>query len=238
MRDQRDWIKITRQHVRRAEMRRGNSGQPAVVCALFGHPAVAVDQEVWNAIGQFGRGTCVSGAAAVGFPVASAERPYVTADARPVELDGGAWGRGRLAPMTSGGWRWEPQITFDGEASRDQDTWSFRRGEMDLRLRLAARMLLVAEDMRVTEAGRTRMLAELASTGLSDLIASLATRYGLASADLAWQETPELEGRNNSQTAAYQLIVPGAEGRPALLGSLWFTLPGGRAIDVGAIVDL
>jgi len=138
----------------------------------------------------------------------------------------------------SGGWRWEPEIAFDSEASRDQDTWSFRRGEMDLRLRLAARMFLVAEGLRVTEAGRAQMLAELASTGLTSQIASLANRYGLKSADLAWQETPEPEGHNNSRFAAYQLIVPGADGRPALLGSLWFMLPGGRAIDVSSVVDL
>ena len=60
----------------------------------------------------------------------------------------------------------------------------------------------------------------------------------LQTADLAWQETPEPEGFNNNRFAAYQLIVPSHNGRPALTGSLWFTLPGGRAIDVGAIVDL
>ena len=216
----------------------GSSGQPAVICALFGQSAVAVDQEIWNALGQFGRGTYVSGTAAVGFPIPSEGRPFITADGGPVELHGGAWGRGRLVPTTSGSWRWEPQIAFDSEACRDQDTWSFRRGEMDLRLRLAARMLLVAADLRITEAGRRRMLAELAPTGLTDLIKGLAKRYGLESPELVWRETPEPEGLNNSRFAAYQLIVPGADGRPALLGSLWFTLPGGRAIEVDAIVDL
>ncbi len=83
----------------------GSSGRPAVICALFGQSAAAVDQEVWNALGQFGRGTYVSGAAAVGFPTASAERPFVTADGSPVELSAGAWGRGQLVPITSGGWR-------------------------------------------------------------------------------------------------------------------------------------
>jgi hypothetical protein len=68
------------------------------------------------------------------------------------------------------------------------------------------------------------MLAELPSTGLTDLIASMAKRYGLGAVDLTWQETPEPEGFNNSRFAAYQLIVPDADGRPALRGSLWFTL--------------
>lgn len=76
-------------------------------------------------------------------------------------------------------------------------------------------MFLVAEGLRVTEAGRTQMLAELALTGLTDQIASLANRYGLEAAELAWQETPEPEGRNNSRFAAYRLIVPGADGLPS-----------------------
>jgi len=216
----------------------GSSGQSAVICALYEHEAVAVAQPVWNVLAQFGRGTYVSGTTAVGFPIASGERPFIAADGSQIELEGGKWGRGRLVPTASGRWRWQPEVAFDSEAVRDQDAWSFRRGEMDLRLRLAARIPLVAEPLRVTGAGRTRMLAELSSTGLTDLIADLAKRYGLASAQLTWQETPEPEGHNNSRFAAYQLIVPGAGGRPALLGSLWFMLPGGRATDVGSVVDL
>ena len=215
----------------------GNGGQPVVVCALFGQPAVAVDQEIWNALGQFGRGTYVSGTAAVGFPVASGERPLITVD-EPVELAGGAWGPGRLVPIIAGGWRWEPQVAFDSEACRDQDTWAVRRGEMDLRLRLAIRMQLAAEDLRITELGRTRMLSGLALTGLTDLLDGLAKRYGLEAADITWQETPEPMGVNNNRFAAYQRIVSAADGRPALLGSIWLTLPAGRESEVRAIVDL
>jgi hypothetical protein len=218
----------------------GSSGQPVVICARYGHEAVAVTQAVWNSLARFGRGTYASGTAAVGFPIAvpSGERPFISADGTPVELAGGQWGRGRLVPAAAGDWRWEPEIAFDSDACRDQDIWSFRRGEMDLRLRLAARIPLVAEGLRVSEAGRSRMLSELPSTGLTDLIASLAKRYGLGSAELAWLETPEPEGHNNSRIAAYQLMVPCAGGRPALLGSLWFMLPGGQAIEVSAVVDL
>jgi hypothetical protein len=52
------------------------------------------------------------------------------------------------------------------------------------------------------------------------------------------QETRGSPGFNNSRFAAYQLIVLAGDGRPALLGSLWLTLPAGREIEVGAIVDL
>lgn len=81
----------------------GDGGQPSVICALAGHEAVAVAQTVWNALAQFGRGTYVSGAAAVGFPVASAARPFISADGSPIELAGGAWGRGRLVPGDAAG---------------------------------------------------------------------------------------------------------------------------------------
>jgi hypothetical protein len=90
-----------------------------------------------------------------------------------------------MVPRTPTGWRWQLTVVFDSSASRHQDDWSFQRGEMDLRLRLAAGMLLVAEDLRITEAGRDRLLAALPSTGLTRLIASLAKRYGLAPAGLA-----------------------------------------------------
>jgi hypothetical protein len=216
----------------------GNTGRPAVICAVHGRSAVGVDREVWNAVGQFGRRASAGGTAAVGFPVPSAQRPLVTADGGPVALEGGAWGRGVLFQASSGDWRWAPEIAFDSEACQQQDTWSSRHGEMDLRLRVAARMLLETEGLRVSEPGREQMLAGLSSTGLSELIAALASRYGLQSTDLVWQETPDPAGINNNRFAAYQVIVPAGDGRPALLGSLWFSLPGGRAADVSAIADL
>lgn len=83
----------------------GGSSGPAVICALYQHEAVAVAQAVWNVLAQFGRGTYVSGTAAVGFPIASEEHPLFTADGSSVELSGGAWGGGRLVPTASGGRR-------------------------------------------------------------------------------------------------------------------------------------
>ena len=53
----------------------GSSGQPAVICALYEHEAVAVAQPVWNVLARFGRGAYVSGTGAVGFPIASAGAP-------------------------------------------------------------------------------------------------------------------------------------------------------------------
>jgi hypothetical protein len=97
------------------------------------------------------------------------------------------------------------------------DHWSARRNEMDLRLRLAAGMPLVAEGMRITEADRDRMLSELPSTGITALITNPAKRYGLESADLAWRETPEPEGFNNNRFGSRAPPCPRAAARTWML---------------------
>ena len=218
----------------------GSGGEPSVICALYEHEAVAVAQTVWDELSGIGRGGYDSGTAGVGFPVAdpSGQHPFIGADIAVIELAGGSWGRGQLARTASGRRRWQPRVAFDSQAYRDQDVWAFRRREMDLRLRLATRIPLVAEGLRVTETGRSRMLARLRDTGFTDLIATLAGRYGINPGELTWVETPDPEGYNNSRFAAYQLIVPAADGRPALAGALWFMLPDGRATELGAVVDL
>ena len=70
-----------------------------MICARFGQSAVAVDHEVWNAVAQFGRGTCVSGVAAVGFPI---PRLRVVRSSRPMagrsSWPGASGVGGRLVP--------------------------------------------------------------------------------------------------------------------------------------------
>jgi hypothetical protein len=108
---------------------------------------------------------------------------------------------------------------------------------MDLRLRVAARIPLVAEGSRITGADRSRMLTALPATGLADVIASLAERWGLEPGELSWQETPEPVGYNDTLRAAFQYMIPGPDGRTALHAALWFTLPQ-RYQPARAIVDL
>jgi hypothetical protein len=108
---------------------------------------------------------------------------------------------------------------------------------MDLRLRVAARIPLFAGDLRITGAGRSRMLAALPATGLADVIAGLAARYGLEPGELIWQEIPEPAGYNDALRAAYQLAIAGPDGRTAVHAALWFTSPHGYEA-ARAIVDL
>jgi hypothetical protein len=133
--------------------------------------------------------------------------------------------------------RWEPEIVFDSEASRDRDTWTNRSAKMDLRLCAAARIPLIADDLRITEPGRARMLTAIGETTATDLLGSLAKRFGLGPA-VSWQETDEPEGRNDRRAAAYRADVPGDAGRPAIRAGLWLMLPAGFASEVGALMDM
>lgn len=112
-----------------------------------------------------------------------------------------------------------------------------RREEMDLRLRVAMRIPLLAEGSRITGKGRSRMLAGLPATGLASVVVGLATRYGLEPGELSWQETPEPAGYNDTLRAAYQHAIAGPDGRTALHAALRLMLPHGYDA-ARAIVDL
>jgi hypothetical protein len=84
---------------------------------------------------------------------------------------------------------------------------------------------------------QSRMLAALPAAGLTEVVAGMAARYSLQPGEPGWQETPEPTGYNDTLRVAYQRVIPGPDGRPALQASLWFTLP--HAYEAArAIVDL
>lgn len=215
----------------------GPHGEPAVICAIYDQVAVAVAQEVWNALRAVGRGAYGGGTVGVGFPAADQEVHFIGAGSSRIELTGGKWGRGQLIQATDGQWRWRPHVVIDSEAYQDQDTWSMRREEMDLRLRVAARIPFVAESSRISTTGRSRMLAALSATGLTGVMTRLAARYGLEPGESSWQETPEPTGHNDTLRATYQHTISGPDRRAALRAAIWFTLPHGYNA-ARAIVDL
>ncbi|GAA0934445.1 hypothetical protein [Virgisporangium aurantiacum] len=223
----------------------GPAGEPAVLCALIGHPVIAVAQSVWNDLCAAGANAPNGGVVGVGYPAAGQARlSYLGPDAETIDLVGGAWGRpsggirrGRLLRRPGLHPLWQPEIVFDSEASRDQDIWTNRTSKMDLRLCVATRIPLVADGLRVTESGRDRMLKALARTGVTGLVNRLAMRYGL-DPTASWQETEEPEGHNDSRFAAYQMSIAGDAGRPALRSGLWLTLPDGLATEVSTVMDL
>jgi hypothetical protein len=141
------------------------SGEPAVICALHGRTAIAVAESVWNEVCAIGGGHPGSGAAGVGFPVGSRPQvPFIGPASEEVELAGGQWGPGRLTRCKRPDrWIWQPNIAFGSQTISDRDSWGTGKGEMDLRVRLAARIPVADSDLRVTGAGRERMLAALRS---------------------------------------------------------------------------
>jgi hypothetical protein len=216
----------------------GPAGQPAVICAGYRKVPVAVAGEIWNALQAIGGGAPGSGTAGAGMPVAAnPAAAFIGEGCDYVQLAGGSWGPGRLF-RAGDSWAWRPEISFDSEAFRDRDTHTGRDSGMDLRLRVAGRIPVAAAGLRVTSVGRARMLDVLQEHGLIVMMSRLVSRLGLNPAVLSWAESPEPAGRNNSMSACYQTSATGHEGRPALSGWLWFTLPTGVIGDIRSIADL
>jgi hypothetical protein len=216
----------------------GEAAGPAVICAAYGKVPVAVALEIWNALQAVGAGAPDGGTTGAGIPVgANSPEAFISSDSDYVMLAGGSWGPGRLV-WSGDRWVWQPEISLDSEAFRYRNAWTGRDVAMDLRLRVAASIPVVVAGLRITDAGRARMLQTLQHNGLLTMMARLATRYGLDPATLTWAETPELIGRNNSRSAGYQACVNGSDGRPAITGLLLFFLPTGVAGDILAIADL
>jgi hypothetical protein len=109
---------------------------------------------------------------------------------------------------------------------------------MDLRVRLAARIPVADSDLRVTGAGRERMLAALRSAPFNDVLLTAARRRGLKAGALEWDETPDPGGHNNTRFATYQSVIRTPDQRPALIGNLWLMLPGGYSNGLSSVADV
>ncbi|MBF6227144.1 hypothetical protein IU470_18790 [Nocardia abscessus] len=221
----------------------GPGGEPAVLCARFGHDVVPVAQHIWSDIMSIGDGIAGGGASGIGFPLASkdAQGGYVSSDSESVELAGGKWAkRGRLIRSASSMTvRWQPAIAFDSEAFRDRDTWASSTDEVELRIRLAARIPLSADEWRISSSGRRRLLAEADSSGVVRLLKQLAYGNSSSSAVGSWEELDDSFGLNNSRFAAYRISTEQDGSAVPLETRLLLMLPDGRfATDLCATVDL
>jgi hypothetical protein len=217
----------------------GPGGAPAVICAGYGRPAVAVAGPVWRALCAVGVSSRGGGTAGAGLPTgAIPPASFLGPGSAEIELDGGTWGPGMLVRRQQDQWAWQPRIAFDSEAFRDRDAWSSRDLEKDLRLRVAARIPVAASGLRITGAGRARLEAALRQATLNEVLLALAARYGLKGGALEWEEMPELTGHNNSRFASYHALIPGPGDRLAMLACLWFMLPGSVADVLSCVVDL
>lgn len=187
-----------------------------------------------------GEGSALSGTVGVGYPCAE-QGPYIDVDRESIWLEGGQWGRsgqGELLRRQSGRPLWRPKIVLDGEATQERDRWTGGSDKMDLRVRLAGRIPLVADELRITGSGRSRMCDALAGAGMVQVLGNLARRYGLEAEELAWQEVDEPDGYNNSRFATYQLVIGSTVGEPVITAFLWLTLSAGLGVELFSGVDL
>lgn len=210
-----------------------------MICALRGRAAVAVAESVWNEVCAIGGGHPGGGTAGAGFPVGSRPQAlFIGPTTAEVELAGGQWGPGSLARQEAGPWLWKPDVAFDSQTTSDGDSWGTGKGDMDLRVRLAARIPIAESDLRVTGSGRARMLAALRSHPLNDVLLEAARRRGLRTHALEWDETPEPAGHNNARFATYQSVISAPDHRPAFIGNLWLMLPVSYSNVLSSVADM
>lgn len=215
------------------------SGEPAVICALPGRSAAAVAESVWDEVCTIGGGRPGGGTAGAGFPVGSRPpAPFIGLASEEVELAGGQWGPGRLIRQEPGRWTWRPDVAFDSQTTSDRNSWGTGKGDMDLRVRLAARIPVADSDLRVTGAGRERMLDALRSAPFNDVLLNAARRRGLKADALEWDETPDPDGHNNTRFATYQSVIRAPDQRPAFIGNLWLMLPAGYSHGLSSVADM
>ena len=209
---------------------------PVVLCAHHEHPAIAVDADLWDAICNAGAGS--GRLDAVGYPVVTAPSPsFIAVDVDEVRLAGGSWGPGLLVRQPDGQWRWDAQTRFSFD-TRERGRWTASLDKMDLRLRCAARIEWVADELSIDGAKRRRLEAAFPDGPLRGIIAEVAHHLGVDAAAATWQRTPDSEGYNDRRFASYRLVVPGTDGRTALGFWARFQLPDGLQSTVISMVDM
>lgn len=218
-------------------------GGSAVICALSGRPAVAVDAEIWEALGTAG---AVDGwFAAAGFPeVTDRTPPVIGLDSASIELSGGRWGPGCLVPQNQQWWQharqweWQPRELFP--RPREGARWIGRGDQcMDLRLRCAVRFGWKTPVV-IDESGPRRLREALADDQcpLNWLVPELAELFQLPVPELIWEPAPPAEGQNDARHVSYRQRLLAPNGRPAI--GAWVHLEGPGLSDwtTLALVDV
>ena len=120
------------------------SGEPAVICALYGRSAMAVAESVWDEVCAIGGGHPGGGTEGAGFPVGSQPKAsFIGPASKEVELAGGQWGPAACSARAQAGGL-EARYRIRCRTTSDRDSWGTGKGDMDLRVRLAARIPVAA----------------------------------------------------------------------------------------------
>ena len=208
-------------------LRGGGCGHPAVICAIAGRPAVVITADLWNGITQVGAGRPGGGIHGVGFPAhtTGGDQRYVGPAVDQIQTASGSWHGGTMRRTGDGRWTWIPNLAFDPNNAGNADAAFNSQTALDLRLRLAAQIPPIQQELRLTAAGRRRLTAELAKPEMTAIVAALATDRTGVPPELHWRPRGDQFARNDSWGASYQCVIPAADGRPAIRGTLQFLMP-------------
>ncbi|MEU5958282.1 RNA-binding domain-containing protein [Streptomyces sp. NPDC047525] len=209
------------------DLHHGRYGEPGwVLCLVGGRPPVVVSAPVWQAIVEAGRHAPGHDAlAAVGYPV-----PYkrtdgswmVGADERSVDLDGGAWGAGRLSRSGRGVWRWEPLPHFSLNQGRSAESWA--AGQTPA-LRLRAVVNLPWADpgtLEITRPRRHQLEQQLPYSALAGAVTTLSRRRGTELPAAGWKRGPF---GNTARSVSYTCTISAPDCIPALKAAATLALP-------------
>ncbi|WP_433616789.1 hypothetical protein ACQP2P_15830 [Dactylosporangium sp. CA-139114] len=222
-------------------LRGARCGHPAVICAIWGRSAVVITADLWNGIARIGVGRPGGGVHGVGLPAhtAGGDERYIGPAVDQVPTESGSWHGGTMCRTRDGGWSWVPNLAFDPNNAGNADASFNSQNALDLRLRLIAQIPFTQQDPRLTAAGRRRLTAELAKPEMTAIIAALAAERTVVPPELRWRPRDDQFALNDSWGASYGCVIPAADGRPALRGTLQFLMPSlMRAQHLTSIVDI
>jgi hypothetical protein len=204
-----------------------HDGQPGwVLCLVPGQPPVAVAAPVWQALLDAGRhAPGLDPLAATGYPL-SPQGPgapgVIEADARRVDLDGGAWGAGRLTCADTGGWQWSPLPRFNLNQGRSAEIGVAGQTPA-LRLRAVVTLPWAhASTLQITKPQRSRLERELPYSALAGAASMLSTRRGALLSAARWERGPL---SNSTTFASYTCTISAPDGSPALKAAVLLALP-------------
>ncbi len=214
--------------------RGGTRGEPAVLCALPGRPAVAVAASIWETLAGMGGGVARGGGlAAAGFPVAentgdgNGQAVWIPADATEVSVDGGSWGAGRLRrPNRHADWSWAP-VPRTGFNTWHSTRWTVR-GPTDLQIRAIASLPWLAEPpLKIGIPGRQRLIEALEGGELAAWVEELSRRRGAKLPASNWDWATGQGSWQSDRSAHCLMTVRGPGGDPAVTAEVMTQLPDG-----------
>ncbi len=215
-------------------------GEPGwMLCLVAGRPPVAIATPVWQAIVEAGRhAPGQDPLAAIGLPrpPEDTDTPWViAAGSRSVDVDGGAWGAGRLTCSERGAWRWQPLPRFSINQGRSAENWTAGQTPA-LRLRAVVNLPWAeASRLEISKPRCTLLEQQLPHSAVAGAVTMLSRRRG---ADLPAARWERGAFGNSARSVGYSCTIAGPDGGPARKASVMLALPTTMESTVVACSDV